>query len=389
MLHKSVNKACSMLQCMFWITYCLAFGFLVAYLSSVGYSKTVIGLVIATLATVSILVQPLYGYLSDKFFDIKKILFCCLFVASISVVLIPFASKNIITLFLLCIVLGASEYGLASLVDCWCIKLSAKYPVNYGLSRAIGSSGYAITALIFGNILARVDMQILFYIHFITCAICLLIIFNIEGVKPLKDNAIKQKTDYKKDIALLLKDKQYVIFVICATMTFIGASATSSFLINLLTLNGGTAEHLGYALFMQAGSEVPFMIMSAKLIKKFNIKFLIVFSLFAYIIKYIAPVLTTSVWGIVFLQSLQGISFGIFLTSAMKYITLISPDGLQNTATTLAVAVYGGVGNIAGNAIGGLIADNFGVKMVYILSAILAACSAIIFLLFGFKKNNS
>ncbi len=388
---KSINRACGAIQCMFWIAYCFSFGFFVAYLTSVGYSKSVIGFVIATLATTSILVQPLYGYLSDKVFDIKKIIFACMAVASVSVALIPLAAKNIVTLFLLCIILGASEYCLSSLIDCWCIKLSEKYPVDFGIGRAAGSSGYAITALIFGYVFARVNMEITFYLHFIACAICLVFILKTEGIPPVKEGAIaqKKKSTLKKDIFALLKNRQYVIFVVCASMTFIGSSATISFLSNLLELRGGTAEHLGYALFIQAGFEIPFMLMSAWLIKKFNIKFLLIFAFFAYIFKYLAPALMPSAWGIILVQSLQGISFGIFLPAAMKYLTLTSPEGLKSTATTLAVAVYAGIGNIAGNAIGGLIADNFGVEMVYILSAILAACSAVIFLLFGFSKRDA
>ncbi|MFZ2537545.1 MAG: MFS transporter, partial [Oscillospiraceae bacterium] len=81
---KSINKACCAIQCMFWVAFCFSFGFFVAYLSSVGYSKSVIGFVMATLATTSIVVQPLYGYLSDKVFDIKKIVFVCMAVASVA-----------------------------------------------------------------------------------------------------------------------------------------------------------------------------------------------------------------------------------------------------------------------------------------------------------------
>lgn len=388
-MFKSVNKSCCAIQCFFWIAYCFSFGFFVAYLTSVGYSKSVIGFVMATLATTSIVVQPLYGYLSDKVFDIKKIIFVCMAVASIAVAMIPLAAKNVITLFILCVIIGASEYCLASLVDCWCIKLSEKHPVNYGVGRAVGSSGYAITALLFGFVFARVDMQITFYLHFIACALCLVLIAKTQGVPPIKRKEIapKKKSTLKKDVAILLKDRQYVIFVICAAMTFIGSSATISFTINLLELQGGTAEHLGYALFMQAGFEVPFMMMSGWLIKKFNIKFLLLFALFAYVIKYLAPALMPSVWGIIAVQSLQGLSFGIFLPAAMKYLALIAPDGLKNTATTLAVAIYVGIGNIAGNALGGLVADHLGVRMVYILAAILAAFSAVTFLLFGFRHN--
>lgn len=386
---KSTNKACAAIQCLFWISYCFAFGFLVAYLTSIGYSKSVIGFVMATLATTSIIVQPIYGYLSDKVFDIKKIVFCCMAVASVSVAILPIAAKNIFSLFLVCIVIGASEYCLASLVDCWCIKLSHKKPVNYGVGRAVGSLGYAVTALIFGYVFARVDMQLTFYLNFVSCGIALILIAKTEGcpIEKVAAARVKKKSTFARDMSVLIKDRSYIIFVICAAMTFIGSSATISFTTNLLELRGGTAEHLGYALFAQAGFEVPFMLMSGWLLKKFNIKFLLIFAFFAYIIKYLAPALMPSVWGIIAVQALQGISFGIFLPAAMKYLAIIAPEGLKTTATTIAVAIYTGVGNIAGNAIGGIVADNFGVRMVYIFASALAAFSAVVFLLFGFRRE--
>ena len=263
--------------------------------------------------------------------------------------------------------------------------------MSYGKARATGSLGYAVTALLFGFVFARVDMQITFYLHLITTVICLVLILKTEGVAPSKDDRVVQlkKNNFGQDVLQLLKNRQYVVFVICAAMTFIGSSASISFLSSLLELRGGTAEHLGYALFAQAGFEVPFMLLSGKLLKRFNIKFLLVFAFFAYAVKYLAPALTTSVWGVIAVQSLQGISFGIFLPAAMKYIVLIAPVDLRNTATTLAVAVYGGVGNIAGNALGGIVADTMGVEQVYILAAILAIVSAVTFTMFGIDRRKA
>lgn len=375
----SNNVKFSAIQFLYWSAECMVFAFLVAFLTSIGYNKTTAGLVMATISLTSIISQPIYGYLSDKFVDIKKIVFVGMAVSIFAIALMPIASKSVFTLFPLCIVLGATSYCQRSIIDCWCTRAAPK--ANYGLTRGIGSAGYAFTALLFGYVFSVVDMRIAYFINILITGINLIFIINTDGVSPAK----MQKTTLKSknalaDIQTLFKNSQYVILIICSSLVFIGSSASISFLANIITESGGTSAHLGTALFVQAASEVPVLFLAGYLFKKINIKFLLAFSFAAFILKFLAPVLVGSVEGIVAVQALQGLSFGIFLPATMRYLSIISPEGLKTTGTTMAIAIYSGIGSIVGNSVGGMIADAYGIKMVYIVSAVLAAVSVTIFI---------
>lgn len=381
---KSMTRICAGVQCAFWASYCLAFAFLVAYLTSVGYSASIIGLVLVVMAATSILVQPFYGYLADKVFDIRKINATLMTVAAVSVALIPLAAKNLITLFALCIVIGASEYGLNGLIDCWTLRLKERHPVNYEVSRAVGSLGYAIAAAVFGWVFTLLDLRFAFYFHAVFSVACAVMLLCSEPIPPAAhamEDSGRPKSSLGKDFARLIRKPSYVLFILCASLAFIGSAASISYLATLITFRGGTSAHLGYGLFMQAAAEVPCLILSAWLLKKFNVRFLLLFAFCAYILKFLAPAFAPSVWGVIAAQGLQGLSFGIFLPAAMKYLDLISPEGLKSTGTTLAVAVYNGAGSILGNALGGIIADRMGVLWVYLAAGCVAAIAAVIYLI--------
>lgn len=390
-MFKSMSRACLLLQAMFWVSYCLAFGFLVAYLTERGYSTSEVGILVAVLAAATIVSGPIYGYLADKKVDIKKLVIGILVAATILVALVPLAASSFWTMLLLCVALGSTEYGLNSLIDCWCVRLSLKHPVNFGVTRAGGSFAYAITASAFGFLLSKIPIETTFYLNIVVCLAAIIVAAMTQGAPPipLPPPSIEGDTSKQSSMLLtLLKDRRYLVFVICSAVTWIGCAATGSFLINLLELKGGTAEHLGYALSIQALAEVPAMFFSIRLFKKFNLRFLIIFALFIFSLKQLLPALMWDPMGIIATMLLQGLSFAVFLPAVMRYLTTIAPQGLESTATTLAVSVYTSAGNILGNLLGGFISDSMGIKWVYLLSGILSLISAVIFLIFGGEKRN-
>lgn len=383
-----VHRECGLLEGMFWITYCFSFGFFVAYLNTVGYSAGIIGIFIAILALNAIVAQPIFGYIIDKVADVKKILIICVSASIILVAAIPFLAKNMAVMVVVCVLLGWTEYGLGSVVDCWCIKLGKNVNANFGVGRAGGSFAYAVTAAAFGYLFNFIPIHYTFFLHGGAALIFLLVIIKSNGTTPVKADLQDNKEKKKENILkVLLSDRRYVVFVLCASMTFIGSAATASFLINLIESKGGTTEHLGYALCIQALFEIPAMLLSLKLFKRFNVRFLLIFSMTAYIFKFLLPVFSPSPFGIVAIMMIQGISFAIFLPAAMRYLAIVAPPQYNATAITLAVAVYSGMGNIFGNLLGGFIADSLGVEWIYYLSGGLAALAVFLFIALGREKR--
>lgn len=400
-----LNTMCAMLQASHGVFMCFAFSFLTAYFTSVGYTKSQTGQIIAILALSLMIFQPIYGILADKKFNIKWIVVCVIGTASIALSLIPSVSHNIFLLIPLCIVIGGTGYGFGGMIDCWCMRIGGDEGlVNYGIVRGIGSFGFAIAAMNAGSILDKIGMQYTFYICLGLGAILIFIALFLPNCYPPKvDNADDENEKkitlinlirYKEcrtrgldGIKVLTSNKRYTVFLISGTLVYMGAAAVGSFLITLFESVGGSSKHLGYALSVQAFAEIPVMFLSAKIIKKFNIKFLLSLSFVGYIFKFLLPAFAVSPLQIILIASLQSLTFGLFMPCMVKHLTLIAPEGYKNTALTFAIAVCNGLGHVLGNITGGIIADTMGIKSVYMFAGGLAIISCAVFIIFDKQEQ--
>jgi len=138
----------------------------------------------------------------------------------------------------------------------------------------------------------------------------------------------------------------------------------------LISDHGGTSVHLGISSFVLAASEVPVMYNSTRFLRRFRAEALITVSLFFAAIRLLLSVLAPSLGWLIAAQSLQALSFGLYL---------LTPDEMQSTAITLALSIGFGGSGIIGNFFGGILAQRFGVSSVYYLFALLAACGLVLF----------
>ena len=100
---------------------------------------------------------------------------------------------------------------------------------------------------------------------------------------------------------------------------------------------------IGLCIVMSVSLEIPMFFLSDKLLSKFNSRSLISISIFAIIIRYfgytILPYLP-SVWFVLLIEPLHGISFGFFFISAVKYVNDIAPPGLAATGQVFFLIFY-------------------------------------------------
>lgn len=384
---KNKILSCSLLQFTAIATYFFIFPFLVTYLSSIGYSKTMSGIIMASLSLSLMIGQPLVGYLSDKFFNIKTIVIFNAIVSIFLVLLIPIAAINFYFLLLLTLFLGAFSWAMINYVDCWCMKMTAKYNINYGFSRSIGSIGAGITSMTLGFLFSKIGMSFTFWGYAISSLIFIIIAIMSEGIPCIKKENQKSNHNFISDIFLLLKNKEYVLLLICSTLTFIFVNGSTSFLINLIEAKNGDVQILGNATAIGAFSEVPAMILFVKIAHKIPVKKILSVVFVLYILRVSLPVFAPNPNFIVLVFLLQSVTYAIFLPAIMYYVQELSPKNLHGTAITLTIACYSGLGNILGNIFGGIISDNFGIYSLYYVSGIACAISAFIFIFFHYLKS--
>lgn len=351
------------LQWFYWSGICTVAGYLVVYLKSVGYNEFHTGVVLAAIAASSILGQPFWGSLCDRTGYMRNIIVLSLSVSAVAALIIPIASGYFIFIVLLCSSIAFTENSMPAVIDSWTLGHKAKKPwIDYGLTRGMGSLGFALTAVFMGIIIDRYGFNSMFYTHFIFIVFAIGFCFFIQ---PPGENPDTPKADNRGKIAISdikIKDsKKFIWLLLSSTIAFTGFRATMFFFPLLLTEKGGDNSHLGLALFIMASSEFPVLFFSGKLLEKFKDTTLITVAMFFLAVRIFLHIVTGSVEGLILIQATQGLSFALFLPASVFYIRRIAPPGLSSTYLTVATSSYLGIGGILGSFFGGLIIDRAGI----------------------------
>jgi PPP family 3-phenylpropionic acid transporter len=377
------------LQWFFWSGFCTLFAFLVLYLKSRNYNAVQIGVIMSAISVVSIFGQPFWGHYSDRKHTMRNVLVVCLAVSGVVSLLIPVFSSSYIIVIMICLLISFTENSMPTIIDSWIVNSAVKRPwIDYGLTRGLGSLGYAITAVVFGVMLDKFGYGLIFPVHFVLIVITIGFCFFIEKTHRAEVSYVSAPPKLIVPKLNLLESKDYIIFLIASTLVFTGFRATATFYPLLLSMKGGNNSDMGLSLSIMALSEVPVLFLSRKLLLRFKDTFLIAVSMLFFIVRVLLHIVVPTVPGLIAIQAIQSLSFALFLPAAVYYIKRISPDGLNSTYQTIAASCYFGIGGIAGGLLGGIIIDKAGIYNMLWLSCAVTLLGMLIFI-FSNRQSQS
>ncbi|HZJ82284.1 MAG TPA: MFS transporter, partial [Clostridia bacterium] len=238
--------------------------------------------------------------------------------------------------------------------------------LSYGNIRLWGSIGFSVFAYIFGILVDKTSINLVFPAFGIMAILVIVITGRIkdEESTDMITNNIKIK-DMK--LGRLLKNYSYITFLIFSMVLYIPHKASYSFLPTLFADLGASPGTLGIASSIMAFSEIPIFLFTRKLLRKFKPVHLILTSSVFFLFRQVAYLTATTSTQIILAQLLHGPSFALFLNGAVYYIDSMAPSELKSTAQTFATALYGGISGIIGSYGGGWVIDNLGIRKLYII----------------------
>ena len=191
----SINNRYMAMQGLFWMLFCVAFGFVSLYLQGRGLSNAGIGTVTATFGLLAALLQPVLGGITDRSNRLtwrSMILMLC----------IPFL--------LVCILMPLIPGPLAGAVFMNLILIanttipfvnSAHYyythageHVNFGVARGIGSGLYAVLALVIGGLAARFGIEMVPITGILISSLFIFVVFRMPTSKEPVEKAPRDTT---------------------------------------------------------------------------------------------------------------------------------------------------------------------------------------------------
>lgn len=387
------NKGFGLLELSAHAANCIAAVYFILYFKSLGYSGTKIGLMVSATYFLNMAAQMIVGYLSDSVVTIKKIYGFNMVTAFFCVMLMPFNRNTFYLIFFLYAAFTITGGISVSVLDTYVAKLSKiRSGLDYSFVRSFGSFGYAFMAVLAGFLVNRYGYNVIFVLHSVCILFSFFVLLKLEDV-PINN---KKQPDVKKEsflsiLSILLKTKGYLIAIIACLFTFVGTGMAGIYLgFNVLEL-GGNSTHVGIATFCSAFSEVPVMLNYRRLTRRFAEWQLLLFAFFMFALKIFLVTIFFSVNGIICIQLLQSVSYGIYMPAMLGFMSKTIPSKVMATGIMIWLAASVALSNTIASFCGGYIIEYYGAHFLYSVSTAccLIGAGLIGVMLFRMRKNLS
>lgn len=338
--------------------------FLPVYLDEQGLNPAQIGFIIGTGGFVTIITQPLWGMISDKTRTIRKMLLILLLFSSLFGYLL-YDSSSYLPLIAFAMLLYFFLMPIDPLTESLNFSVSERYKVSYGSIRTFGASGYAVFSLVTGYVMSYFGANSLAILFAAIGLISFIISWKMPDApvagKPVTWSSLKQ----------FLSNKETLLFLLLVFICSVPTRMNDTFLGVYIRELGGSAELVGQAWFLAAGSEILVFALSFWWMRKGKELIYISFAAAFYFIRFFASAWISDPQMLAYVQILQVLTFPIFYSAAIQYLYRIVPAEWRATGQTVLALLFFGISGILASYLGGAIYNTFGGQTLFLfISAI-------------------
>lgn len=350
----------------YYATNSILIGFLPIYLRSKGLTGTEIGWVLAIGPFATIIAQPFFGYMSDKYKTIKRMILICICGLLLSG-FIFFQAEQLVYILLTGMVFYFFTTPVVALGDSLGQRRANELGIAFGSIRTWGSIGFATSSLLIGAFLTNVGIGYMMWPYLILGTISLFFATRLTDVKANEESV--EMSDIKK----LVQNKPFFIFLLFIMFITIAHRTNDSFIGLHIQNLGGTEQLVGLAWFVGLVSEAIVFALAVYWFKKYPSIVFVIIAGFIYIVRWVLFAQATEPYEIIILQITHGITFAVLYVASFDYISKLTPKLLESTGHLLFYSVFFGVSGIIGSLAGGTILDTYGGGFLYMCLAISTA----------------
>lgn len=347
------------------------------YMKQFAISGTQLGTIMAIGPVISILFQPVWGMVCDRFHAEHKVLRGTLIGAALIALAFPWIHGFIAFLLLF----GGIQFfqsAILPITDSIALSYVLKRGGDYGHIRLFGAVGFAVAVWLAGNLAEREGLVVIFYMYALSFFLCFLF------VRQFPETVREKSGSVWSGMGKLIRLPKYVIFL-GATFLIFGPINGNNYYFSLLYLKiGGTLAGVGTAFLLFAGSEAPIMKVTGRLVRRFGILPVLLVSGLISALRWgwygTGP---TAFW-VLALFFIQGISVGLFLPAAAIFIRRHAPQEVQVTAQGIYSSFGNGLGTMAASFMGGVLYERQGIFSTYLyfsLSSVIGSALLLILIL--------
>ncbi|WP_166242404.1 MFS transporter [Paenibacillus turpanensis] len=343
------------------------------YFQTKGYTSLQIGALMSFGPFVAIFAQPLWGFLSDRFQTVKKIvwgLWALMLISSIGL----FSATDYTLSFLFMLLVYFFQVPSAPLLDSLTIKVAQETGKSYGGVRLFGSLGFTAIALNSHWILQWIGgIQHLQYMYWVLWIFPPLFLFF------LKDQPSKGERISLKSLSVILQNKRLLWFLAMVLVLMIPHRMNDALFGLYLSDLGASAAWVAIAWALASSSEAPTFAFLGRYLNRFQELALLGIVGVLYTIRWGMYALLDDPYVLGMLQTMHSVTFAVFWIVSVQYVARTVPQELQTTGQSMLASVFLGLCGVIGGFAGGAIQEAYGGDGMYAFGAVLTAAAALLF----------
>lgn len=349
--------------------------YLPLFLQMMHYSATQIGFLLACYNAMGIVV-PILGmpFLSKS----KHLgLLLAVFGVAMAIMAVPLYECHSFWLTAIFLMLFAVFYKMTiPLCDSMINESLGSRHDLYGRVRVFGSISFVIMSLVMQYFIGQrecssIEMILWTGVPAVLFACSVLFVSNFHCGNVRVQNDIQRSKVEPGFIATIKSfDKEFYLILFVVFMEYMGMVPSNNFM-SLYVQNELHSDMSGFLWAFSALCEIPFMFLSNVFIRRFKARPLILICTAAVTLRMAAYAFIPNFTGAVIGQSLHSVTFGLFYPAGVMYFTQASKTKRALVISMSILAAVGGIANVVGSFLGGIIIDTMGFKALFCIFGML------------------
>lgn len=353
------------------------------YLNNAKFSQEQIGVLLSLGPLIAMIGQPVWGALGDRAKTKNHILRLLIIGSGISILFFPISHQFLFILVIICI-FTFFQTSIFALSDAITLEELDRQPTwSFGLIRLGGTVGFAIMSLLFGFV-AKSYINSMFLVYACTMFAALLCLWQFPAAAGRPANVMGRK------FRELFKNGKLMFYIGMNFIIQITLGYYYAFFPIYFKQMGGDSVLLGWSMTISSLSELPFLLFSAKILKRVPISIILLVAALASSLRwYLFSQIEVAHW-LLPVQVLHGVIFIVLSVTIATIINREVPAEWKASGQTLNGLLSLGAARIIGSFLGGFMSAAYGMRQVFLYSSWLSmACVMVIgIVLFTRRKHN-
>ena len=369
----------------FWMAFCVVTAYAAVYLQGVGCSNGELGLILALGNVGGALLSPVLGARIDRNRTLRhaSVINVLLAVQVVLLILLRLHPRHdLVTA--VCYVLYMTAMMPVNAVNLdLCVRLErAKAPLDFGLARSMGSFSFVILSTLLGIVTAKWGYLTLplaglavVLLQFVGNRIIDRDLRRAEDAMPPAETAVREQSSSLP--VFVRENRMFCLMLFGTIIIFIAHNMDGNFLINEIRALGGDTAIMGYVAAFTAITEVPVMMFSSRLPKRWSTVQYIRLALVLFVFKSLAYALAPTIPLFFAARVFQAPSYALYTVLIVGYADSQVARKDSAKAQSLAFSMTT-IGSVLASLIGGRMFDTVGVKPTMLTAVAIAAVGAVI-----------